>query len=61
VWGDIIIVAVVLLGIYDFVLLARFERRMLASKTSRSSGSMHDNYADLTRKQRKHTRQHGGA
>ena len=59
-WGDIIIVAVLLLGIYGFVLLARFEKRMLASQTRRSPGRMHGNYAGLARKQRRRVRQHGG-
>jgi hypothetical protein len=53
-WGDIIIIAaVLLLTIYGFVTLARFEKRMLASKSSRTSEDMHDSHADPARNQRR--------
>lgn len=56
-WGNIIIiVALLLLTIYGFVTLARFDKRTLASKTSRTSESRHDHHADPARKQRRPAR-----
>lgn len=59
-WQDIIIAAVILLGIYGFVVFTRFETRVLSRRTSRKAADMYPNYADSPRKQRRYARQHGG-
>lgn len=56
---DIVVPAVLLLGIYGFLVLIGFRTRMLTRKTDRTAESMYPNYADPARKQRKQARQRG--
>jgi len=58
-WADILGAAVLILGIYCFLVLVGFRRRMLTRKTDRTAESMYDNYADPVSKQRKYARDHG--
>jgi hypothetical protein len=59
-WQYIIIAAVILLGIYGFLTLTRFETRVLSRRTNRTAADMYPSYADSLRKQRRYARQHGG-
>jgi len=59
-WEYIIIAAVLLLGIYAFLVFTGFETRNLSRRTTRTAESMYGNYADPVRKQRRYARQHGG-
>jgi nitric oxide reductase large subunit len=56
-WMNFIIVpGVLILGIYGFLVLAGFQKRMLTRRTSRTAESMYGNYADPPRKQRMRAR-----
>lgn len=60
-WMDYIVVpAVLILGIYGFLVLVGFQKRVMTRKTDRSAESMYGNYADPPPKQRRHGRQHSG-
>jgi hypothetical protein len=59
-WQYIIIAAVILLGIYGFLVFTRFETRTLSRRTKRTAADMYPNYADSLRKQHRYARQHGG-
>jgi hypothetical protein len=59
-WLYIIVAAVLLFGIYAFLVLAGFETRTLSRRTSRTAESMYPLYADSPRKQRRHAGQQGG-
>ena len=59
-WPYIIIAAVILLGIYGFLVFTRFETGNLSRRTKRTAADMYPNYADSLRKQRRYARQHGG-
>ncbi len=59
-WQYIIIAAVILLGIYGFLVFTRFETRTLSRRTKRTAADMYPSYADSLRKQRRYARQHGG-
>jgi hypothetical protein len=57
-WMDIIVVALLILGVYGFLVLTGFEKRVLTRKTSRTAESMYDQYADPVPKQRRRPGQH---
>jgi len=59
-WQYIIIAAVILLGIYGFLVFTRFETRNLSRRTSRTAADLYPHYADSLRKQRRYAKQHGG-
>jgi hypothetical protein len=59
-WLYLIVAAVLLFGIYAFLVLAGFETRILSRRTNRTAEGMYPLYADSLRKQRRHARQHGG-
>jgi hypothetical protein len=59
-WQYIIIAAVILLGIYGFLVFTRFETRNLSRRTKRTAADLYPHYADSLRKQRRYARQHGG-
>ena len=59
-WQYIIIAAVILLGIYGFLVFTRFETRNLSRRTNRTAADMYPGYADSLRKQRRYAHQHGG-
>jgi len=59
-WEYVIIAAVLLLGIYAFLVFTGFETRNLSRRTTRTAESMYRNYADSARKQRRYAREHGG-
>jgi hypothetical protein len=53
-WMDAIIVpAVLTIGVFCFLLIARFEKRMLTGNTSRAAESMDGNYADPSHQQQR--------
>jgi hypothetical protein len=58
-WQYIIIAAVLLLGIYGFLVFTRFETRNLSRRTTRTAEDMYPGYADSLRKQHRYARQHG--
>ena len=57
---DIIVPAVLILGISCFVLLVRSSTRRSVRKNTRSAEDLYPLYADSTRKQRKYAKEHGG-
>jgi hypothetical protein len=59
-WQYIIIAAVLVLGIYAFLVFTGFETRTLSRRTTRTAEDMYPGYADSLRKQRRNARQHGG-
>ncbi len=59
-WEDILIPALLIVGVYGFASLVGFRTRMLTHKTSRTAESMYPNYADPIKKQRRYARDHGG-
>jgi hypothetical protein len=59
-WQYIIIAAVLVLGVYGFLVLTGFETRNLSRRTTRTAEDMYPSYAASLRKQRRHARQHGG-
>lgn len=59
-WQYIIIAAVLVLGIYAFLVFTGFETRTLSRRTTRRPEDLYPNYADSLRKQRRSARQHGG-
>jgi hypothetical protein len=59
-WEYIIIAAVLAFGIYAFLTLTGFETKILSRRTNRAAESMYSNYADPSRRQRRHARRHGG-
>jgi hypothetical protein len=59
-WVCLLVGAVLLAGIYGFVVLARYVTGFLSSGTDRAADSMYGNYADSLRKQRRYARKHGG-
>ena len=64
-WWEYIIIAVILLfGIYAFLTLTGFETKVLSRRTNRTAESMYSNYADPSRRQRRHStrsREHNDA
>jgi predicted negative regulator of RcsB-dependent stress response len=58
-WADILGAAVVILGIYCFLVLVGFRTWTLTRKTDRTAESMYDNYADPISKQQKYAKEHG--
>ena len=48
--NDIVVPAVLILGVYGFLVLVGFQKRMLTRKTDRTAESMYDNYADSGRR-----------
>ena len=59
-WQYIIIAAVILLGIYGFLVFTRFETRNLSRRTNRTAADLYPHYADSLRKQRRYAREHDG-
>ena len=59
-WQYIVIAAVLVLGIYAFLVFTGFETRTLSRRTTRRPEDLYPNYADSLRKQRRSARQHGG-
>jgi hypothetical protein len=59
-WVYTLAAAVLLFGIYAFLVLAGFETRVLSRRTDRTAESVYDRYADSLRKQRRYAGQHGG-
>jgi hypothetical protein len=59
-WEYIVIPVLLLLGIYGFLVLTGYEKRVLTRKTDRTAESMYGNYADSARKQRRLAKRHGG-
>jgi hypothetical protein len=59
-WVNILIPALLILGVYCFLVVVGFRTRLLTRKTNRTAESMYDSYADSPRKQRKYAKDHGG-
>ena len=58
-WQYIIIAAIIVLGIYGFLVMTRFETWNLSRRTTRTAQDVYPSYADSLRKQRQYARQHG--
>jgi hypothetical protein len=58
-WEYVIIAAVLIFGVYAFLVMVGFQSRVLTRKTERSAESIYDNYADSERAQRRFARKHG--
>jgi len=52
-WLDIGIVALLIVGIYCFVVLAGFQKRMLTRRTERRAEDMYDRFAGSPRRQQR--------
>ena len=50
-WQDILVVAVIALGIYGFVVLARYTTQQMTRKTDRTAEDMYDEF-DSARKEK---------
>lgn len=59
-WLDIGIVALFLVGIYAFIELDGWRRKLVTRRTDRRAEDMYPDYADSPRQQRRYARQHGG-
>src|SRR5215472_4468925 len=57
---DIVVPALLILGIYCFLVLVGFDKRYLTRKTTRTAEDMYGSYADSARKQRRRGKQHRG-
>jgi len=57
---DIIIPAVLILGVSCFVWLVRLQTWRLTRKTARTAEDLYPRYADSIRQQRKYAKEHGG-
>jgi len=60
-WEDVLIGALLLLGIFCFVSLVGFNTRRLTRKTSRTAENLYPNFADSPKQQAKYAREHGGS
>lgn len=47
-WIDIVVVALMALGVYGFIVIAGFNTRRLTSKTDRTAEDMYDQFDDST-------------
>ena len=59
-WEDILIAALLLVGVGCFLSLVGFRTRLLTSRTNRTAEDLYPNFADSLSKQRKYAREHGG-
>ena len=59
-WEYVLVVAVLLAGIYGFLVLTGSTTRFLSRGTDRTAESMYGTYADSPRKQWRYARKHGG-
>ena len=59
-WEIILFFASVILAIYGFASIVGFRTRTLTHRTGRTAENMYDNYAELTPRQRRQARRHGG-
>ena len=58
--NDIIVPAVLILGVSVFVWLVRIMTRRIGRRTSRTAEGLYPRYGDSLRKQRKYAKEHGG-
>ena len=59
-WEDILIAALLLVGVGCFLSLVGFRTRLLTRKTDRTAEGLYPNFADSPSKQRKYARERGG-
>ena len=59
-WEDILIAALLLVGVGCFLSLVGFRTRLMTRKTTRTAENLYPNFADSPSKQRRYARQHGG-
>jgi hypothetical protein len=59
-WQLLIGAAVLIIVVYAFITLVRFQTRGLTRKTTRTAADMYDDYADSPRRQRRYAKDHGG-
>jgi hypothetical protein len=57
---DIVVPALLFLGVYCFAVMVGFRTRMLTRKTARTAESMYPLCADSLKKQQKYAKEHGG-
>ena len=58
-WLDVVIVALFVVGIYCFAVLAGWQTRLISRRTKRRAEDMYDQYADSPHKQRRFAKEHG--
>ena len=59
-WEDILIAALLLVGVGCFLSLVGFRTRLMTRKTTRTAENLYPNFADSPSKQRKYARERGG-
>lgn len=59
-WEYVLVAAVLLAGIYGFLVLTGYTTSFLSRGTDRTAESIYGNYADSPRKQHRYARKHGG-
>ena len=59
-WEYLIGAVVVIVTVYAFVSVTRFQTRRMSSRTDRTAEDIYDKYADSPRKQRRYARERGG-
>jgi hypothetical protein len=60
-WLDVAIVALFIVGIYCFAVLAGWQTHLIGRRTNRRAEDRYDDYADSPHRQRRLTKEHGGA
>ncbi len=59
-WEIVLFFAAVILAIYGFASIVGFRTQWLSRRTDRTAENMYDNYAELSPRQRRQARRHGG-
>ena len=59
-WMYVIVLAILLFGIYAFLVLAGARTRWMSRHTERTAESMYDNYAESPRARRRSAKRYGG-
>ena len=59
-WQYVIAAVVVILAVWGFVSVVRWQTHRLSDKTGNTAADVYDRYASTTRQQRKYARERGG-
>jgi hypothetical protein len=59
--GDVVVPAVLIVGVYCFVWLVRDRSRKSTRRSKRTAEDLYPQYADSVRKQRRYAKKHGGS
>ena len=58
-WIYVIVVALLIFGIYAFLVITGVQMRWLSRRSNKTAESIYGNYRDSDRKQHRYARQHG--